>query len=491
MALSGTQLTRNSSKSSDAVRPKASIDKKVPQIGRCSNSSPARSFARLLISLNKKQFTGILVLDAGECRTILYFDEGMCVFAELGLPEHALGEFLVQQGLISEKQHAQLISRVAENLLDRKPILVGELLSDLGILTQEEISLALRQQLKEKLISCFEWESLLFQLRPGKNWLKKISPIPAVSLGEILLEAIHRHYHALSFEKLCTANGNKYPYFVEPLEKAAALLNLSDRDIRSIKLLTGGNTLNRFLEICTLTYEEAVLFISALWFIGELRFSQTPVNRMTTLFRETSSAKCSSDPWRTAPQSLVPSNSNTKESLSSSAIQAVEPPQQLIFGQTPRLAKRSDAAPSYRSHHKVPLANQRSPLTKKIQDATEAKPNVQSQMAYTIGKKLLLSGRIKEASYQFQIAIYLDPHEDIFQLLFAWTEFLLATDEETRSKCKTKTRGLAEKVLSNNQDFAKAHSILGHMFLSDKQKDEALHHFRLAESLSASNSNEF
>ncbi|GAC1538151.1 MAG: hypothetical protein NVS2B9_04600 [Myxococcales bacterium] len=103
--------------------------------------------------------TGELGLARGQVKKIVYFEQGMPVFALSNLVADRLGQFLVRAGKIDEGA----LKQAAEEAAATKQR-TGDVLILMGLLTEQDRLYYIGQQIKSILYSLFSWEDGSYQM---------------------------------------------------------------------------------------------------------------------------------------------------------------------------------------------------------------------------------------------------------------------------------------------------------------------------------------
>lgn len=135
--------------------------------------------------LNMARVSGELSLDAGHNSAHVYFEEGDVVFAEINHRPVKLGEYLVRNKVITQKELDSVLIR------DRRGKRIGGLLVENGILDEDQLVAALEEQVKEVIYEVVRWEKGWFRFALGKD-----SPSTEVSINipleNLMLEGVKR-----------------------------------------------------------------------------------------------------------------------------------------------------------------------------------------------------------------------------------------------------------------------------------------------------------
>ncbi len=120
----------------------------IPDSGELQGTS----LPTLLIELSRRRFDGILHLVRDRHEKSFRFQRGAPISAESNLASDTLGLQLLDAGRISRDDH----HRVSTYVVERK-VKEGVALLELGILEPKELFVALKEQVRARLIDCFGW----------------------------------------------------------------------------------------------------------------------------------------------------------------------------------------------------------------------------------------------------------------------------------------------------------------------------------------------
>ena len=156
---------------------------------------------QLFAAFLQAQETGELGLQRGQVKKIVYFEQGMPVFALSNLVADRLGQFLFRAGRIDEEtlRHA---AEEAQTTQQR----TGDVLILMGLITEQERLYYVGQQIKSILYSLFSWEDghyqMSFQERARNETIKlDLHPATLVMRGIKKLYKPERMQRLLSYEQ--------------------------------------------------------------------------------------------------------------------------------------------------------------------------------------------------------------------------------------------------------------------------------------------------
>ncbi|MBU0553482.1 hypothetical protein KKF91_11635 [Myxococcota bacterium] len=143
-------------------------------------------FSKLLLELLEEAATGRLRLRLDGVERVLHLLNGLPVFAESNLLDETLGRALRAEGLVDEAT----LRRAREEGAARR-LRLGEALIARGALAPEQIHAALREQVRERALACFDWWGARFTFEAERHFGPH-AQIFALNPAALLLEATLR-----------------------------------------------------------------------------------------------------------------------------------------------------------------------------------------------------------------------------------------------------------------------------------------------------------
>jgi hypothetical protein len=130
------------------------------------------------------QKTGCLALDSGSIRKQLFFQGGTIIACTSTSPREQIGNLLVSRRLISETEldHAVAVQQGSSSKL-------GEILTTLGLISQEDLDTTLLAQAEEILYDVFLWSEADFRFSDGEE--------PAILPIELAIDVTIATFHGM------------------------------------------------------------------------------------------------------------------------------------------------------------------------------------------------------------------------------------------------------------------------------------------------------
>jgi tetratricopeptide (TPR) repeat protein len=156
----------------------------LPEQGRLEDTA----FPTLLLDLHRARFCGLLKLTRDRVEKRFLLREGIPVFAESNLTSESLGVQLMDAGTITRSDYSQVVGRVEQDGCKE-----GKALLDLGLIEPRGLFLALKEQVRLRLIECFGWAHGEFRLEPDQLPPDETQPFRA-DIYPLLQEGIETHW---------------------------------------------------------------------------------------------------------------------------------------------------------------------------------------------------------------------------------------------------------------------------------------------------------
>lgn len=169
-----------------------------PQAGHCDReySMATEGAARALGQALLERETGLLVFEQGATRKEVFIVGGVPEFVSSNMASELLGEFLVARGIISRGELEMALA-----VMPRFDGRLGDSLTSLGLVDAMELFQLIANQLEEKLLELFTWETGRAQFTRG---VTRTAPAFPLSLDgwQLLQEGVRRRTAAglITFE---------------------------------------------------------------------------------------------------------------------------------------------------------------------------------------------------------------------------------------------------------------------------------------------------
>lgn len=200
------------------------------------------AFARVLMGLSRARASGTLYLLRDTTKKVVFFEKGLPVFIRSNVQEECLGQRLANDGLITQEQCDQTLEAIRRT--GKKQ---GELLVEMGILSNGNLQHGLLSQLLYKLTEVLGWSEGKYQFKTGTD----ASPVKikiTEPLSSLILAGVLEHLSEDASKKLLSSQLEKYPRAADVDEEAElrSVLTLDERTL--LANVIGARTVAEILE---------------------------------------------------------------------------------------------------------------------------------------------------------------------------------------------------------------------------------------------------
>ena len=198
----------------------------VPEHGRLEETP----FPRLLLDLYRARFSGTLTLTRDRVGKRFLVHEGVPVFAESNLASESLGVQLMDAGRLSRADYNRVGAYV-----EREHCKEGRALLDLELIDARGLFVALKDQVRIRLLECFAWPRGEFHVDPSLPPSSDAQPL-RTDLVALLQEGIAAHW---SMERILACLQPSMERYARPGRRFEDLARRLQRD-ESVEALLAG-----------------------------------------------------------------------------------------------------------------------------------------------------------------------------------------------------------------------------------------------------------
>jgi tetratricopeptide (TPR) repeat protein len=156
----------------------------LPEQGQLEETS----FPTLLLDLFRARFSGSARILRDRVEKGFLFREGIPVFAESNVTSESLGVQLMDAGKISRNDYSRVVHHV-----EREDCKEGKALLDLELIEPRGLFLALKEQVRRRLIECFGWAHGTFTIQPSDAPPEETQPF-RTDIYPLLQEGVETHW---------------------------------------------------------------------------------------------------------------------------------------------------------------------------------------------------------------------------------------------------------------------------------------------------------
>jgi tetratricopeptide (TPR) repeat protein len=220
-----------------------------------SGGLDAHPLPRLLLELRRSRFAGALVLTRERTEKRFLFQEGTPVFAESNVPSESLGVQLMDAGTLTRDDHARV-----SQLVQERGCREGAALLELGLLGPKDLFLALKEQVRRRLLDCFGWATGQFRLEPGEDGVDDVQPLRIDPL-QLVQDGLARHWPPDRLLQGLAPRMDRYPSPGTGFDGLLRRLGDEDGVVDFLGEIDGSESLGSLLERATTPAVLAVTWI--------------------------------------------------------------------------------------------------------------------------------------------------------------------------------------------------------------------------------------
>lgn len=186
---------------------------------------------RILCAFFTGKVTGVLKVNSKEIVKVMYFEEGLPIFAVSMDPRDRFGEIIVRNGHVTQDQIDVALKKCGE------PNRLGNVLVEMGLLQPSDLFNLIQLQVKEIILSTFSWSAgqYAFSYQDlARMEMVKLKTSPA----DLVFEGIRRHYTPDRLERLIVSRDRVLAKHQNPHFRAQEL-HLGSSDQRIFNLING------------------------------------------------------------------------------------------------------------------------------------------------------------------------------------------------------------------------------------------------------------
>jgi tetratricopeptide (TPR) repeat protein len=200
--------------------------------------------AGLYLQLYARRFTGRAYVSTQSRTMTIAFRDGTPVMVESSAMESSLADDLVERGILSRDEYAELIARVTEDLVENEDVAVCEHAVSLGFLSEEQIRRELSERVRSKLIQSLGLVDCEVELDDAPDALSGVAEYPQ-DVGATVYMGVRTFYddEALrgylpdlkrNYVRLVKSPAEIARFFQLDMEEVA-LLNAIDPQVRAME----------------------------------------------------------------------------------------------------------------------------------------------------------------------------------------------------------------------------------------------------------------
>ncbi len=445
--------------------------------------------AREVLDLVRAKATGVLEVRADSRAADVHFTRGMLTYVEGGVVADTIGRLLLREHAIAADDHETVIATMAKGGQR-----FGETAVALGFMTEAEVEAALERQVRRKVERCFGWHGASWKFVADAARVARAPRFP-VRTPAVVLAGVRAHMPAALFDAVLEQMLPRAMELQAPADAVASAFDVGPEMRKVLELVDAQRTLSDVLQHVKTEPEEAKRFFVAMRLVGMIACLANPRERVAT---DASSAPPATDKRAMRPRAVtpavmgpvVPGTNGAIATLAAARMRAIQ------------LRAEAATAPETERGALIASANATVDAIRDIQAAVErpgrasqrhmdrevpADPmmaTLEAESAYTNGKRLLHQASFAAAARDFEFARACMPDVDEYALYLEWARFSAGIGDAAGSKQELER--LSIRLLRQDQNYAFAHYVQGHLARIAGDQRRAARAFHMAAMLDPS-----
>lgn len=444
---------------------------------------------RILHNLYSLRATGLLHLERGDIRKVIYIKNGYPIFVRSNLVREFLGQILVRSGAINTDDLERCMTTARET--GRQ---IGSVLIEAGLLSPHDLNDILKRQVAEKLLDTFAWQEGGYRFIQAREFKEGVTSID-LSPANLILQGLREHATRDQLEVLLAPHLDHYLSPAEnPLYRFQEI-QLNPAEQRILEQCQGTVTPRELLQRHQLSRRDIEPLLAALLVTGILEARPEPSAERAPCCEAAVENRARREEFLKEYAWMMQQDYFTLLGVSESdpRDQVRKAYYNLVKKYHPDRFFEQDLLPDLRdkvnalfqrvsdAHETLIDPSRKARYLSELKGKKPARPSVENiLLAETAFQKGLVLFRVKkyaEALEQFNVAAELGSNEPEYLTYQAWTAYKLNPADRPGIE---RTRQVLLRAADLNPRLALAHLYLGYICKNEGNDKEAQRRFERA-----------
>jgi len=140
----------------------------------------------ILVTIHRYKAPGIIECRRGNEQKEIYLDRGHIIFATSNQIRDSLGDKLLREGKITQEHYEESVRRLVSTGKRQ-----GTILTEMNVIAQEQLLVALHEQILEVVWSVFAWDAGAVSFTPGRHKQQEFVKID-IAIPQAILQGVRR-----------------------------------------------------------------------------------------------------------------------------------------------------------------------------------------------------------------------------------------------------------------------------------------------------------
>ncbi len=246
-----------------------------PETERDAQPLDSGRLAGLFCQLHRRELTGVVLVETDDSYRVFSFRDGTVVFAEESTPGEPVAEQLVQRGLLTREQYADVVSRMTDTLVDNEDVMFCEQAVALGYLSADDVDAEMSSRVRTKVIQAMGLARCRIDIDDSPD-----APVPPTSypqdIGALVYIGVRTFYDEALLESLVPEPARHYMRLLAPLPVIIKFFGLDDDEQKFLRSLDPEAKVSRLLKSPIVDLGHATQMLALLRIAGLAEFASTP-----------------------------------------------------------------------------------------------------------------------------------------------------------------------------------------------------------------------
>ena len=239
------------------------------------DEAPGGRLAGLLCRLANERFTGVVYAEHDQAGGVFSFRDGRVVFAEDLGDAQSIGDGLLEKGLLTQAQYAEVATLVIESLAENEEIAFCEHAVRLGFLSQQQADAEIVRLVRGLVIQAVGWEGCRVEVDADPDALTGIVEHPQ-DVGPLVHIGVRTFFDEDRIRATIGREGEAYARLTRPEHEIAPLLGLDESETALVSRIRPDVPLARVIDESGVDSFEAWQVVCTLALAGAAELGNSP-----------------------------------------------------------------------------------------------------------------------------------------------------------------------------------------------------------------------